>query len=344
MSKLTFQLSGYFDNNFGDDYMMKIIANSLPEINFVVDGNENVNSVLYEEPNVSIQKNIPKLKYPNLVVTGCGFMINSKTALCTELVHLLKGKSPGDYCLGCNIEPLDGFIKKWLIIRKLNKFRLIVCRDKKSLSWLCKYVSKPQKEYLPDILFGLPDEWLPDKKNGNNLGISLMHREGDTEDCKYYKDMASIADFWIESSGRGVILMAFNSGNEDDIYSCECVKKLMKHPEKAEIAAHKRGGEIFEAYSKCSKIVGARFHSAVLALKMGLPFFPIVYRDKMKNLINDLGYPVCGCKIDEIDNVSLRTFLAEDKKSYHLEKDIYVSANKYAQILRRCYERTWRDE
>ena len=49
MSKLTFQLSGYFDNNFGDDYMMKIIANSLPEINFVVDGNENVFLDIIEE-------------------------------------------------------------------------------------------------------------------------------------------------------------------------------------------------------------------------------------------------------------------------------------------------------
>lgn len=336
MSKLTVQLSGYFDNNFGDDYIMKVIANSLPEINFVVDGREKVNSVLCEEPNVFIQNNIANLKYPKLVVTGCGFMINSKTALYSELVYLLKGKSPGDYCLGCNIEPLDSFVKRWLIRRKLNKFKLIACRDKKSLWWLRKFVAKPKKEYLPDILFGLPDSWLPGKKDGNNLGISLMHRKGDTEDCKYYKDMADIADFWIERTGHGVVLMAFNSGSEDDIYSCKCVKKLMKYPEKTKIVVHKSGGEIFEAYSECAKIIGARFHSAVLAFKMGLPFFPIVYRDKTKNLIDDLEYPVCGCKIDEVDVAAVCTFLFEEQTSFHLEEDIFACADKYAHLFRRC--------
>ena len=93
MNKLTIQLSGYFDNNFGDDYMMKIIANSLPEINFVVDEKENVNAVLFEEPNVCILNNLQEKNYPKLVVTGCGFMINSKSALFTELVYLLKRKS-----------------------------------------------------------------------------------------------------------------------------------------------------------------------------------------------------------------------------------------------------------
>lgn len=339
MSNLTIQLSGYFDNNFGDDYMMKIIANSLPEINFVVDGNENVNSVLYEEPNVSIQKNIPKLKYPKLVVTGCGFMINSKAALCTELVHLLKGETPGDYCLGCNIEPLDSFIKKWLIIRKLNKFRLIVCRDKKSLSWLCKYVRKPQKEYLADILFEIPNEWLPDKKNDNNLGISLMHREGDTEDCKYYKDMASIADFWIENNDKGVILMAFDSGNENDVYSCECVKKLMKHPERAEIVAHKNGGEIFEAYSKCSKIVGARFHSVVLGMKMCIPVFPLIFREKTRNLIADTNYPQKGSCIDWIYVDKIKKFLQDNTEEIKIDAGDQKTSNVYSKVLREVLDK-----
>ena len=289
MSNLTIQLSGYFDNNFGDDYMMKIIVNSLPEIDFVIDENETVNPVICEGHNVRIEKITSKAQYPKLLITGCGFMINSKAALFTELIYFLKQKHVGDYCLGCNIEPLDNCIKRWLIIKKLNKFRLIVCRDKKSFSWLYKYVGKPQKEYLPDILFGMPDEWLPEKKNGNNLGISLMHREGDTENCKYYKDMADIADFWIERTGHSVLLMAFDSGSEDDVYSCLCVKKLMKHPEKTKIIIHKSGGEIFKAYSECTKIIGARFHSAVLALKMGLPFFPIIYRDKMKNVLHTVG-------------------------------------------------------
>ena len=140
--------------------------------------------------------------------------------------------------------------------------------------------------------------------------------------------MASIADFWIESNGRGVILMAFNSGIENDVYSCECVKQLMKHPEMAEVVVHKNGGEIFEAYSKCSKIIGARFHSAVLALKMVLPFFPIVYSEKINNLIDDLEYPVYGCKIEKIDLKLIKKFL-KSNVSYKLNKSIISASLRY---------------
>ena len=143
MSNLSIQLAGYFDNNFGDDYMMKIIVNSLPEFDFVIDEKETVNPVICEEHNVRTEKTAGKTQYPKLLVTGCGFMINSKAALFTELIYFLKKKHIGDYCLGCNMEPLDNGIKRWLIRNKLNKFKLIVCRDKKSLLWLCKNVTKP---------------------------------------------------------------------------------------------------------------------------------------------------------------------------------------------------------
>lgn len=333
MGGLTIQLLGYFDNNFGDDYMMKIIANSMPEINFVIDENENVNPVLCQEQNVSIKKCIQSVKYPKLMVTGCGFMINSGAALCTELIYFFKRKHPGNYCLGCNIEPLDTEIKKRLMINKLNKFKLIVCRDKKSLSWLKEYVIKPQKEYLPDILFGMPDTWLPEMKTDNKLGISVLHRHGDKHDCEYYKSMAEASDFWIEKSGNGVVLMAFNSGSEDDVYSCECVKNLMKHPEKAKITVHKNGGEIFKSYSECAKIIGARFHSAVLSLKIGLPFFPIFSREKMKNLVDDLSYPIRGCNIDEIELDSIKAFLS-DEVSYELNESVISASLSYKTIFK----------
>ena len=178
MSNLSVQLSGYFDNNFGDDYMMKTIVNALPEIDFVIDENEKINPVLLEEKNVRTEEITKKSGYPKLIVTGCGFMINSKEALYTEIMALLRKKRVGDYCLGCNMEPLAGFMKRFLIAKKLNKFRLIVCRDKKSLSWLEANVARPRKEYLPDILFGMPDSWYTAHGRGKNLGISLMHRKG----------------------------------------------------------------------------------------------------------------------------------------------------------------------
>jgi polysaccharide pyruvyl transferase WcaK-like protein len=248
-------------------------------------------------------------RFPKLIVTGSGFMINTKAALKAELLQFLKGQHPGDYCLGCNIEHLDSPVKRFLIGKKLNKFKLITCRDRASYGWLKRNTRKPQVHYLPDILFSLPGEWLPRCDDPKMLGIALMHRIGDREDCPYYRAMAAAADEWVRSTGNGVILMAFDTGKEDDLFACRAVRKLMQFSDRVEIVGHRDGTEIPTAFARCEKIIGARFHSMVLALRMGIPFFPIVFREKMRNLILDQNYPFSGCGIDQISMADIRIFL-----------------------------------
>ena len=330
---MKFRLCGYFDNNFGDDYMMKIIVQSLPDFEFVVDDEKFVNNTILDEKNVSFSRQGDE-KYPALIVTGSGFMVNSRAALKSELKSFLKGRSPGDFCLGCNIEPIRGVVAKLLIRHKLNKFKMIVCRDKKSFLWFLKNVKKPEIRYLPDIVFGIPDEWLPENNEGTKLGISLMHRSGDTANCEYYRKMAEIADFWIEKTGEDVILMAFDSGTEDDVFSCECVKNLTRNPKKVRIAVHRQGNEIIEAFSECRKIVGARFHSGVLALRMRIPFYPLIYREKMWNMLEDSGYPLMGCRVDECDVERVKEFLVSDDMEFRLSEMIINKAGEYAKVFR----------
>ena len=188
-------LIGYFDRNFGDDMMMKLVVRSLPEITFLIADTED--TPLVTEPNVKQKPYAVCRCFPRLVVTGSGFMINTWAAFKTELLWFLAGHHPGDYCLGCNMEPLSNPIKRFLISRKLNKFKLITCRDQASYHWLLQNTRKPEIHCLPDILFSLPDEWIPEIKSPNQLGISMLHREGDGEDCPYYRAMAEAADEWI---------------------------------------------------------------------------------------------------------------------------------------------------
>ncbi len=323
------RLKGYFDYNFGDDYMMKVIIESLPEIEFVIDENEKIPKLLTECENVTVT-NTENIKLPDLWVTGSGFMINNNKALLYELVWLLKKKNQGDFCLGCNIEPLNTKLKKLLIVNRLNKFKLLVCRDTKSYKWLCENVKKPVIKQLPDIVLFL--KGLP-KATGNKLGISLMHRQGDEADCEYYRSMAQLADYWVDSTGKDVILFAFDSGMEDDVFACDCVKRLMKHKDRVTYAVHREGGEIISAYTQCKKIVGARFHSIVLAIKMGIDVYPVIYRQKVKNLIDDLTYPVKGCAIDSIDAEDIKKFFLHDVK-YVYDENKSDSSFKYAEYLK----------
>ena len=332
MAQNCIHLTGYFDRNFGDDMMMKLVVRNLPEITFLVDSTADTS--LLSEPNVLQMDREVCHRFPKLVVTGSGFMINSNAAFITEVRRFLKGHHPGDYCLGCNLEPLDHFLKRYLIGRKLNKFRLITCRDRRSFRWLLKNTRRPEICYLPDILFSLPEAWLPRMGEQDQLGISLMHRIGDREDCAYYRTMAEAADEWIRKTGKGVVLMAFDTGKEDDPFACRAVRSMMQYPERVEIISHRDGTEIPAAFARCQKIIGARFHSMVLALRMGIPFFPIVFREKMRNLMDDLNYPVSGCGIDRMDRQAIFAFLYEKQEPFLLRTDFSSAANKHTQLLK----------
>ena len=87
-------LTGYFDRNFGDDMMMKLVVRRLPEITFLV--NETVDTPLLSEPNVLQKDRETCRSFPKLVVTGSGFMINTKAALKTELLWFINGHHPGE--------------------------------------------------------------------------------------------------------------------------------------------------------------------------------------------------------------------------------------------------------
>lgn len=330
MEKLTLQLSGYFDHNFGDDYMMKIIVHYLPEIEFVVAKNEKISRLLLEEKNVRLMADGEKGKYPVLIVTGSGFMINSAIALKVEIKSFLKREKAGDYCLGCNIEPFKSKLRELLIRHKLSKLRLIVCRDTASFKWLRKNL-KTDVRQLPDILFSIPEEWLKMQADAVALGISVMNIGKDGAD--YYKKMAEIADFYVQQTGNEVFLMAFDTGDEDDVCACELVKGMCKEKDFIKLVCHGDNSEIIDAYSKCRKIVGARFHSVVLALRMGIDVYPIIYRKKTENILSDIRYTGKKSYINQIESQEIKDFLLSEEKAFSNYK-IFNCENKYPQILR----------
>lgn len=128
--------------------------------------------------------------------------------------------------------------------------------------------------------------------------------------------------------------MAFDTGKEDDLFACQAVRSLMQFPDGAEIVAHHDGTEIPAAFARCEKIIAARFHAAVLALRMGIPFFPLIFREKMRNLVLDQNYPVSGCEIDQIDYQVASAFLNEKQTGFLLRKNYCSAANKHVLLLK----------
>ena len=126
--------------------------------------------------------------------------------------------------------------------------------------------------------------------------------------------------------------MAFDAGKEDDLFACHAVRALMQFPDKVQIVSHWDGTEIPAAFARCEKIIGARFHAMVLALRMGIPFYPVIFREKMRNLILDLNYPVSGCDIRRISMADMRTFLETPSCLSH--KVDFSNAFSHPRLLR----------
>ena len=332
-------MCGYFDHNFGDDYMQRTAAYYMSEYETYIDAEDygNASLMLLKEPNVNIKRDNEPKKHTKLLVTGSGFMINSFKALKCELVWFLKSKHIADFCIGCNIEPFSNKFSEWLVAQKLKKFKYIICRDKKSLAWVRKKCPGTKSEYMPDILFAMPKEWLPEKSSGDKLGIALIKFNDDGGE--YYRKMAQTADYWIETTGKGVILFAFDVGSEDDISVCEEVRRLIKHKDMTEVVMHGEKGEIPKAFSECGKIVGARFHSAVLSMKMNIDFYPVIYRQKTRNLISDISYPIKGSDINSVDLEDIKKFLDTEKVDFKLDKSYEIKVRNGFETLKSKLEK-----
>lgn len=325
------RLNGYFDRNFGDDYMFKLVAHHMPDVTFFVNAREQDVPCLAGVPNVRFGT-CGHEDAPLLTVIGSGFVINDWQGCWYELKCFLRGNEVGDFCLGCNIEPFRNWCDHLLMKRKLRQYRLITCRDQGSYRWLKKHCGGSKVHYYRDILFSLPDEWFPRERTADHLGISVMEvGQGDAAQ-HYYDCLARAADHYIERTGRGVILLAFDSGKEDDVLACQSILERMKRPERAEIVAHDQGGEIFDAYGRCEKIIATRFHSAVLAMRMGIDVYPIVFREKMRNLIKDTNCPEQGSELDDLQAQLLQEFVCRPKTDGF---SIRAERSEHTECLRR---------
>ena len=76
----------------------------------------------------------------------------------------------------------------------------------------------------------------------------------------------------------------------------------------------------------------------VLALRMGIPVYPLIFRYKVRNLLKDIQYPFPTCDLDAIDNASLLAYIGADQTPYPLVQDIHMRAGEHVQFLKQRLE------
>lgn len=162
----------------------------------------------------------------------------------------------------------------------------------------------PTVRYAPDILFGYP--FLPKPINGDHIGISVIDFSGrggigELRE-RYEKGLVSICDHWT-GKGKTVLLFGFcimegDADAADRVYSACRQKSLVKR-----INYHGDIGSFLDEMNQCDILYATRFHAMILGWTMQKRVVPLIYSDKQRHVIDDIGFKgsVWDIQNEEID-------------------------------------------
>lgn len=314
-------MDGYLDKNLGDDLMLKLAAKELEGHDIYMRQNElsPINSLPADG------KIKPDLR---LTVTGSGFLVyNYKTTLLRAREMLEDNFKCKRAVLSCNISRFPNRLAERVINKQLSGFDFITVRDKYSYDYIKSNLPKVRCEYYPDIVFSLPNDAIAQVPCEGALGISAYScLDGSDTDSRF----AELADRYVERTGNRVLLFALNTGRENDVKAAGTIKSMMKHGDKAEILKY---DGILSNIRRCSKLIGIRFHSIVIALLAGVPVIPVTYSEKTVHVLEDLNFNNRIFEFGKIDFDELNAAAAEDFDAFLLDDKIRTDASMHVKRM-----------
>lgn len=287
------QLLGWFDKNFGDDVMQKIVTESMPCDDFFVSCAQKEFLTHFKDcENVHICDKMPKVD-ACVNVVGTGFKYDSKIGIIQKIVSDFGDKgmmAPKTAVIGCSVDRPHGFLQKRLMKKELGKYEFISCRDEVSKKIIGDLSKKSVVKCHDDIVFSLDRRYVKRRECEECLGVIPVQRMFSADNYKYYAALAGVCDDYAEKYGRKALIFAFATGNENDILAAMTIKRLMIHKDMAEIIAYDCDIEyIFENLSRCGAVISSRFHGIITAMLAGVPVTAVSDTSKVDIICEKFG-------------------------------------------------------
>ena len=149
----------------------------------------------------------------------------------------------------------------------------------------------------PDILFSYP---MPDAAvREDQVFVSVINCAGRDEshslhchDARYVSNMAALLRRLLDA-GKRIVLASFcaEEGDEEGIRKILAAMDLGEDPRVRVLCYDGTNArEITEAIAGSGGVIATRFHAVILALAAGRPVLPVIYSDKTKHVLEDLGF------------------------------------------------------
>lgn len=294
-------LDAYFDNNFGDDLFIDLLLKRYSHALFytfwkdtpqcVLDRASEISNLVILPRGCMMQKN---WNFDAYIMIG-GDVLPNGIDYSERISGMRNVKACGGYVAMLGFSLYEEYEEK--TIRDLREMAeiadSIVIRDKISANRFKELVPEANVVAATDMVF-TADFRLEECGKDNVLGIVPRRKLYSTEEehLAYCRSMAQIADAYIEKNvDCGVRFLAYSTGEYDDRAVALDIIRLMKDPAKAEVIGYE--GDItnfLEKIASCKALLPTRFHGLVLALIFRIPFVPVPYEVKVKQLLEELDY------------------------------------------------------
>ena len=317
------------DRNFGDDLMLVELLRGFPKNRFYINCDKSMHAFyhdIFKEFQNFVLTDIPLKKvhkfgfgfFQFIVLIGGSTLQGSRNKGCyyrflnvvsISLARIFKTK----YCIvGCNTGPFINKFTEFFVKLELRCASFITTRDDASFNLISIANKKAKKYKIPDMLFDLGEKYNTKKSSDiNHLGICAFNSPKDSlASDKKNSFFAEVIDEYINITGGKVSLFAFDIGKQNDMVIAKKIYDLVNNKSNVNIVSHSTNYyDIVNGIAECSKVVAVRFHSAIIALSLNIPVIPVIYSNKMSNLLDDLGYNSQYIYLDKIENMDTKTFL-----------------------------------
>ena len=292
----------YCANNLGDDIFVRMLLRRYPQEKFYLYASPRYTRPFRRENNICLNGAFSYM-FRKILKLKRDAQIEEKTQMAKAIVRIggsifierdgwekriFHDDGNKTFIIGANFGPYKTEEFKQSIKNEIMKTKDCCFRDK--YSYDC-FSDVPQVRWAPDIVFGYEHNQKPCV--GDFVGISIIdfsfrksldafqeiYENGIVDICRYYQER-----------GIGIKLFGFCDAEGDK----SAIERIMKKLDDCHgIDSFNYNGDIdgfIGEMNTCKSIFATRFHSMILGWILGKNVVPIIYSDKLRNVIKDIEF------------------------------------------------------
>ena len=315
-------LYAYDRQNLGDDLFVHTITRRYPDAQFYMWSRKENRKTFAQLPNLKVIDQDSRLvrllhrlrpslvsRYKGMIEGHCDAVVYIGGSIFMEYPNWAQlctwwdwtAENRPFYVLGANFGPWHTDAYRAKMAEIFGKMRDVCFRDRYSRDL---FPQVPTVRQAPDILFSYPMPGMPVKEK--QVFVSVIHCAGRDEshdlaafDGRYVDNMARVLRAYLED-GYNLVLASFckEEGDEEGIAKVLAAMDTQNHPRIRVLAYDGTNAHaLTAAIAESEYVIATRFHATVLAMAAGRPVLPILYSDKTKHVLEDLGFAGTVCDL-----------------------------------------------